>query len=230
MKKTLAFIVLVALIVNCVSTPRYYIDYTRSEQIVISERVGDTIDPDEQERFDLFSGIEDFKTATFYGIEGGGYEVEILTTNKKLVAVNRDPKGIEILRNYIDSYAEMQYSKEDFEKKWEIVAYDALVFPITKSEVNRYSNPATSSGCGCGTAVLITGLSSLVAIGIAMSNFNIFNGGRRPEDERAANIVLACGIVCGIIAGILVHSKKRASNMKTALEFIKEARKPRVVD
>jgi len=230
MKKTLAFIVLVALIVNCVSIPRYYVDYTRSEQIVISERVGDTIDPDERERFGLFPGIEDFKAATFYGIEGGGYEVEILTARQKLAAVNRDSKAIMILRDYTNRYEEIKESKEGFEKKWEIVAYDALVFPITKSEVNRYSNPATSSGCGCGTAVLITGLSSLVAAGIAMSNFNIFGDGIRPEDIRKANIVLVCGIVCGIIAGIVVHSKKRASNMKTALEFIKEARKPRVVD
>jgi hypothetical protein len=97
MKKTLAFIVLVALLVNCTYTLPHYFYYERKRPIVISERVGETIEPDEREQFDLFHGIDDFKSAMFYVIPDGGYEVEIMTEHSKLVAVNRDTNAIPIL-------------------------------------------------------------------------------------------------------------------------------------
>jgi hypothetical protein len=220
MKKILAFIVLAALLINCGSIPRYYVGYTRSEQIVISGRVGDTIDPGEQEQFGLFPVIEDFKAATFYGIEGGGYEVEILTVNKKLVAVNRDPKGIEILRNYIESYAKMQYSKEDFEKKWKVVDYDFLGQPITEYEV--YGNKKLSYSTCCGTGL---GLLGIIPVGwIALSKGSVGSAMGMDDTIFVVGIVL-CGVV-GMLIGSIMDKNVALKTLKT----IKEARKPKVVE
>jgi len=79
MRRIIAVVVLVFFVLNCASTlPRYdYRVYEREQPVVISERVGDTIDPEESERFDLFAGIENFERAQFYALEDGGYVVEI---------------------------------------------------------------------------------------------------------------------------------------------------------
>ena len=220
MKKAVVFIVVIALLSNCAYSLHYYRDYKKTRPIVISPQVGETIDLEEREQFDLFHGIEDFKAATFYGIEGGGYEVEILTVNKKLVAVNRDPKGIEILRNYIDSYAEMQYSKEDFEKKWKVVDYDYLGQPITEYEV--YGNKKLSYSRCCGSGL---GLLGIIPVGwIALSKGSVGSNIGMDGTIFVVGIVL-CGVV-GMLIGSIIDKNVALKTLKT----IKEARKPKVVE
>ena len=220
MKKALVFIIVIALLSNCAHNLHHYHNYKKTRPIVISTHVGETIDPDERERFGLFTGIEDFKAATFYGIEDGGYEVEILTTNKKLVAVNRDPKGIEILSNYIDSYTEMQYSKEDFEKKWKVVDYDYLGQPITEYEV--YGNKKLSYSTCCGTGL---GLLGIIPVGwIALSKGSV------GSDIRMDDTIFVVGIALCYVVGMLIGSIIDKNVVLKTLKTIKEARKPKVVE
>ncbi len=54
MKKTLAFIVLVALIVNCIYSLRQYNVYDRGEIIEISDKIGEVIDAEERTEYDVF--------------------------------------------------------------------------------------------------------------------------------------------------------------------------------
>lgn len=223
MKKTLAFIVLVALLVNCTHTIPHYFDYERKRPIVISERVGETIEPDEREQFDLFHGIDEFKAAIFYSISGGGYEVEILTENKRLAAVNRDSLAITVLRDYINRYEEIQGLKADFEEKWKIVAYDELGFPITSYEARSVKNRAMPWICGGGCLLL-------GALPIALLTMVI--GGGSPSGEgdmnwTAGSIVIISGVAGSILAGSVLGNK--ISN-HGAVNKVKESRKLRTVE
>ena len=71
MKKIAVFVVAMTLILNCTYTVHHYFSYETTRPIVISERVGKTIDAEEQGQFGLFLWVGDFKFATFYGIEDG---------------------------------------------------------------------------------------------------------------------------------------------------------------
>jgi len=222
----IAIIVLVLFSLNCTYTSIHYLAYERAGLITISEHVGETIDPEEREQFALFDGIDDFKAAHFYGIEGGGCEIEILTTQQTFAAVNRDENTIMMLRDYIDRFEEIKESKEGFEEKWEIVAYDTLGFPITKSEVNRYCHPAASWGCGIGSALFIIGCSVFAATLIGLRT--LFDP-TTPAEEREQNIVLAVGTILGIATGAVVRTAIKSSDELKSIALIKEVREPRVV-
>ena len=154
MKKAVVFIVVIALLSNCAYNLHYYRDYKKTRPIVISPQVGETIDLEEREKFDLFHGIEDFKSAMFYVIPDGGYEVEIITEHSKLIAVNRDTNAIPIMRDYIDRYKEIKDSTSVFEEKWEIVDYDDMGQPITRDEVNSVKGHYYRTCCGVGGCLL----------------------------------------------------------------------------
>ncbi|MCK5608076.1 hypothetical protein KAR91_39715 [Candidatus Pacearchaeota archaeon] len=229
MKRVVAVVVLVAWLTNCaptLSTHKYH-QYERGYAIIISERVGEKIDAEEREQFGLFKGVEDFESAIFYGIEDGGYEAEIRTTNSIFLAVNRDPYAFEILRDYIDGYETYMSSSEAFKKKWDVIDYDKLGFAITKSEVLQHSNLIASTACATGCAASIFGVSLLAALAIADPG-DIW-GTRTPEEERNAYIALGVGIVGGIVGGIFVHNWRNTINMEKALELIKEARKAHIM-
>jgi len=140
---------------SCTYTAKHYLAYERAGLITISERVGETIDPEEREQFALFDGIDDFKAAHFYSIEGGGYEVEIITEQEKLRAANMDPKAVEIMQDYIDRYEEIRSSREAFEKHWKIVDYDTLGQPITHDEI-EYVNQHKYAWCCAGGTFLVS--------------------------------------------------------------------------
>lgn len=227
MKRMVTLVVLVAWLLNCAPTlPQdKYHQYERIYPIVISTHVGETIDTEEREQFGLFPVIEDFKAATFYGIKGGGYEVEILTTNKKLVAANRDPKGIEMLRNYIDSYAKMQYSKEDFEKKWKIVDYDYLGQPITEHEIygNKKHNCCIGGALGCGFLGFLPVYFVAYFAGGGGLKYGVQN---ETKFYITYTLVMAVVIATGALTGNKISKDIALKTLKT----IKEARKPRVVE
>jgi uncharacterized protein YxeA len=224
MKKTLAFIVLVALLVNCAHTIPHYFDYERKRPIVISKRVGETIEPEEREQFDLFHGIGDFKAATFYGIKGGGYEVEIVTANEQLIVVNRDPQAIEILQDYIERYEEIKDSREAFEEKWEIVDYDDSGLPITKSEASMNVQHGWCIGCSGGCGLVSFGLSCVAVSLIALGELSSQHPG---ENDDLYMAMLIGGTVAGMLTGFLMG---RTVDSRRAIDAIKEARKSRVVE
>ncbi len=227
MRRMIGIIVLVFFWFNCMYTARHYLAYQRAELIVVSQRVGETIDPQERKLFNLFQGIDDFKTAHFYSIEDGGYEVEIITESEKLRAANMDPKAVEIMRDYIDRYEEIRNAREAFEKKWKIVDYDTLGQPITRDEIEYANQHAYERGCAasaCLVSLIPNALLSLVVVGgLEMGLFT------ETEFPRPAAALLSfIGInVLAVAAGIVVGKKLDRHNIT---ESIKEARRPYIVE
>lgn len=226
MKRVVAVVVLMALTINCTYTLKHYTDYNEVQPITISERVGEVIDAEEREQFDLYSVISDFKSATFYAIQEGGYKVEIIAGDKMLIAVNRDSQAIALLRDYIDRYDEIQGSRDAFESKWKIIDYDTLGQPITSNEVRSVRK--TSYSCGCAGVSWLVGLVpnflfSFVAIGgLTIDMFGTSgNGLARPVPAWISFILINIGTAA---TGALLGNR---FDNNAALDAIKEARQPR---
>lgn len=219
MKKKISLVVLLALLLNCAYTPRHYLDYQKARPIVISVQVGETIDHEEREKFELFHGIEDFKSAMFYGISDGGYEVEIITEHSKLIAVNRDTNAISIMRDYIDRYEEIKDSTSAFEEKWEIVDYDDMGQPITRDELNQ-----AQQKYGCFRSGLLFGILGFVSGGIVGSILS-------PSMEiESVTYAIIGAFIGGLVGGGIGVQIGRANDRNNALKTIREARKPRVIE
>jgi len=225
MKKTLVFIVVIALLSNCAYNLRHYRDYQKTRPIVISQQVGETIDAEEREQFDLFHGIEDFKSAMFYVIPDGGYEVEIITEHSKLVAVNRDTNAIPIMRDYLDRYEEIKDSTSAFEEKWEIVDYDDMGQPITRNEVNRVKSHDYRIGCGVVGCLLGLIPSAFLGFLVAGAEMNISPWGGELEHPEVGVIAFIAGLTVSTVLGALLGNKFESSK---ALKAIKMGRQPRV--
>lgn len=226
MARIFAISITIFLLMNCTYTLPYYNEYGREDLLVISERVGETIDAQERAEFDLFRGVENFKSARFFEISGDGYDVEIFTEDSKLIAFNRDPDAVLILREYIERYEVMKDSISGFERKWGIIDYDTLGQPITRREVKINMSPkrhwrgllAVSGGAiGCVGSWLISGAPNLAKM--------VFSDDDDSEDTKIlVNLgATAFGGVSGWFVGAEIDKRK-------ALEKIKEARKPRVVE
>jgi hypothetical protein len=227
MKKAVVFIVVIALLSNCAYNLHHYRDYKKTRPIVISPQVGETIDLEEREKFDLFHGIEDFKSAMFYGIPDGGYEVEIITEHSKLIAVNRDTKAIPIMRNYIDRYEEIKDSTSAFEEKWEIVDYDDMGQPITRDEVNRVKGHGYRIGCcvgGCLLGLIPSAFLGLLVAGFEMNMMMYPWGGELEHPETGLFVFIAGLTVSAVLSALLGNKFDRSS----ALKAIKMGRQPRV--
>jgi hypothetical protein len=225
MKRTIVLVLLVMLMLNCTYTLKQYNEYTVSEPIIISNRVGEVIDADEREQFGLLEGIENFRSAQYFSVADGGYDVVIQTTYAKFIAYNRDPDAVQILRDYLNRYEVIHDSMTAFEKKWNIVDYDDLGQPITRNEVHmsvervwqRYL-PVTCATAGCIGSCLIFGAPS-PAMDVPSDYDN-------SEDKE--KILYAVGsTVVGGVAGWLVGKEL---DKRIALSKIKEARKPRVIE
>lgn len=216
MRRSVSVAVLTALLFNCAGIPRHYLEYRSTGPIVISVHVGETMDPEERERYGLFQQVSGFKTAAFYGIEGGGFEIHLMTESEKLKAVNRDPSAIDILRDYIDRYDEIRESRTAFEVQWKIVGYDDLGLPVTQHEVDRVKNITGCIGCAGGAGISVVFASCFLIIPKALDN---------PvwAELIAAGTVLIMSGVVGVIIG-------RRIDRGAALRAIKEARKPKIVE
>jgi hypothetical protein len=217
MRRSVICIVLIALL-YCQCSPRYYSGYNRiNVPITISDVVGEVIDTEERERYDLFKGIEDFEQAQFYPIAEGGLCAEIQTTNSTLVAVQREPQMRFILKDYIENYESARSLKRAFETKWKIIDYDALGFPITESELaSTRSNSCCFVGAGFGSGAL--GVAALIAWA-RISDF---------ESDLGPYVFAGMiGILAGLISGGLVGRKV---DKDRAMDAIHESRTPRLVD
>lgn len=222
MTKTVAYILVVALLSECAYTTRdliHYRHYEKADKIVIHERIGDTIEREERERFGLFPGVQGFKSAMFCGIAGGGYEVRIVTESKKLLAVNRDTLAITILSDYIDRYEEIHHSMVEFQRKWKIADYDTLGLAITQYEVNRTKKSGSAMLIG-GTAGCVVGSLGFLALGeLVGEQANISAG--------VGDAIFFSGVALSTATGVWLGERFSRVN---ALRAIKESRKPRVVE
>lgn len=192
---------------------------------MISEKVGATIEPAERDKYGLFRNVKNFQSATFYELNGGGYEVEIMTAEHRYIAVNRDSLSVQILRDYIDNYETIKDSIKRFEKKWHIITYDTLGQPITRYEVGRIYYTCCCAG-GLGLAMPFG--SAIVATFGEIAYTTIFFFTDWKEVDRG---LLAMGsALAGGLAGFLVGNMIDISQQQSRLKAIKEARKPRVVE
>lgn len=221
-KRILVFTVLFALTLNCAYTPRHYLNYQRTQPIIISRRVGETVDVVEREQFDLFKGIEDFEFASFYKILNGGYEMIMITKQSKYIVVNRDSLAIEILGDYISRYEEIKNSKTEFEKKWKIVDYDELGQPITKYEINRVKK--SNYTIGCTAATLIPGFTLAAIIELVLGIGSSFSG--TEASRKPFYYVIGVTTITAVVAALHGNHQDRI----TAISAIKKVRQPRVVD
>ena len=219
MKKMVVYIVVSALLSNCAHNLVHYRHYETTRPIVINVSVGETIEPEEREKYNLFKGIDNFKTAMFYDIADGGYEVRIITENKALVAVNRDSLAVMILRDYINRYEEIQDSKREFEKKWKIVDYDSLGLPITQYELNQIRKPGSGMLIG-GATGCVGGFFVFLALAELIGEHGEVGGG-------VGDVVFFSGWALSTAAGAWLGEKIFRDR---ALRAVKEAREPRVVE
>lgn len=229
-------VTLAILMVNCTYTiPRYrYEEHEREDPIIISGRVGDTIDAEERKQFDFFTEIAEFKGAQFYSIEEGGYIVEIMINGEKLAAVNRDQDAIMILRDYMNRYEEVSTDRAAFENKWGILAYDTLGIPITGNEVNitiassrRSARRAGIRGCVV-PSLLFAGLGTLVGCGLG--RVEIGGTGFLSGPLVGAAVGLAVGSGVALVYAPIVYFTRYRKNIDIVVKAIKEARKPTVVE
>lgn len=223
----IGIIVLLFFLFNCTYTAIHYLAYERAELIVISKRVGETIDPQERKQFNLFQRIDDFKAAHFYSIEGGGYEVEIITEHEKLRATNMDPQAIAIMQDYINRYEEIRSSREAFEKQWKIVDYDALGQPITQDEIGYVNQHKYAYGCAGGNflvSLIPNALFSFAVVGGL--EIGIFTETKFPRPVPAWLSFIGINVLA-VASGILIGNNL---DRDRATESIKEARKPHIVE
>lgn len=240
MKKLIVFIILIPFIFcQCVQYYAPVQELTGPE--VLSYRVGEIIDPEERQYYGLFPGIEGFQYAEFYRLSGGGYEVHIQTEQHKLLVRITSPNGFLLLRDYINWYEEAVAAKDEFEEKWSIVDYDDLDLPITEEDIGKYfigshiDSNVKSCGCGLLAGVLIVAGAFLVSMSIIFSS--IFSPPTQEEEQTAKTIIIG-GCALGLVTGVLIarslkgkdQQKVQERSKQKALDLIKEARKPRVIE
>lgn len=222
MKKTLVFIVVIALLSNCAYTLKHYEVYDRREIIVVKEEIGEVIDVDERSKYDLFDNVEGFQEARFYAITDGGYEVEIVTDRGKYVAVNRDLKAIQILKDYFYRYDEISYNQKAFENRWKIIDYDTLGFAISQQEVDSHTKMTCCIGSSAGCGIGALGVSFLYAWGYALDHMYY-----DPAVDQTCVAIIFGGTIVGFVIGSLFGRKM---DRDRAIDAIGEARMPRMVD
>lgn len=227
MKRLVALVVLVAFLPNCVRRPqeKSHAPQEKEYQIAPSKQAGEVIviDAEQREELGLFPEIEGFEEARFTVAGNGGYKVEVVTAGDTLSGINNDTVAVAMLCDYLANYDHYRVSRKRFEKKWRIVAYDNLGFPITSYEVRKVRGGALPwlFGGGC----LLLG-----AFPIALLTMVI--GGGSPSGEGDMNwtigsIVIVSGAIGSIVAGSAIG--KMISN-RGAVERIRESRELRTVE
>jgi hypothetical protein len=226
MKRVTAVMMVMALLSNCVvrvqeqNRPPAEIGYP----VVPVKQVGEVtvIDAEKGEQLGFFPGIEGFEEARFIATSSGGYELEVVTESNRFASINNDSFAVAILYDYIDNYDEFKESREAFEKKWKIVDYDELGFPITSYEVGSVKNRSLPwiFGGGC----LLLG-----ALPIAF--LTMLGGGASPSGGEfnlaAGSMVIAGGVAASIALGAVIGN---GISNRRALNKIKESRKLRPLE
>lgn len=226
MNRATFVMVLMLCVTACTRNIRPQHTFERKELVIVSERIGEAIDVQERAEFGLFSYVDDFESARFYAVEGHGYEVEIFAGNQEFIACNRDPDALLIMRDYIDRREVIMDSMPAFEGKWSIVDYDTLGQAITKREIEmnmpikgswRGMLMLAGGTAGCIGSCLIVGAPSL-AIDVPTDYDN--------SENRKKWLIIGGATALGGVSGWFIGKE---FERRKALEKIKEARKPRLV-
>lgn len=220
MNRVVASVLLLSVLLKCTPSLAHYRTYSRGSIIELSDKVGDSIDAMERAEFGLFPSVEGYKEALFFNIPDGGYEIQIIAEDGRYVAVNRDPDGVEILKDYFVQYDPTYKDLSSFEKKWGVVGYDVLGFPITHQEVRQGGRSGCSYVTTAGCGVVSLGLSLLWAWGYGLAHVN-------DADQSAVNrncfFIVAGGTVVGVGVGYLTG---RLVDMSRSVRTIERARRP----
>jgi len=140
--------------VVCAQTPKYSVkSQPAPDPVVIHERIGKFIEPEEREYYNLFHGIEGFEEAVFFNRWDGGFDILIMSERHTYYAIYDVFQAGEIVHDYIEHYDAISIAQDNFVKKWNIVGYDTLGLPFTKNDVDRilvkHGISARAVGFGC---------------------------------------------------------------------------------
>jgi|GEM_PF-969965 len=116
----------------------------QGEIVIISERVGKEIDPEEREKFKLFEGINGFQSAVYIKLPDGRYLLKITYLDEKTgeIKISRTQQSELSIKNrgdYIDRFEEIQTRKEEEERGGEIIIISKHVgSEIDQEERDKY--------------------------------------------------------------------------------------------
>ncbi len=194
---------------------------TEGELVSISEKVGASIDVEEQSEYALFMNIQNFERATFYSLIEGGYLIEIQTVTDTLISVVLDTAMVSILGDYVERYEEVQVNRESFERKWSIISYDGQGIPITENEILRYYK----RGPGCASCCALGG----VATAALMAAFAYSLGQSLGTSDNAFPVRVFLGVILGGGAGYFIGNKidKGKIDKYSIVSEIKDLRTPK---
>jgi len=230
MKRAVVIVLLIVFVLDCAPVlPQYERPiYDGKNALVISERIGEIIDPEERKQFDLFHGIKAFKEARLFEFANGGYVLEITTDNGRLVSVNHDQDAIMILRDYIDTYEKAGIDRAAFARKWKVLDYDTLGIPITESEVNRLMERSRGRAVQC--CLASCGIPAGIGFVIGLSAQGSDGTGIGAAFAQGMGLLaFYLGVAVGLASGAVVYFTTQ-ENEETCMRAIKEARKPRPVE
>ena len=222
MRRMVAIVVLVSFLSSCVVRTQQVTGSPQDERpsVAFSKQAGDSIvvDAEKSEQFGFFPGIDGFEEARFTVTSSGGYDLEVVTQGGRFSGTNKDTVAAAVLCDYIANYEEYNGSPEAFEKKWSIIAYDELGFPITAYEVASIKNRSLPLACGGGCFLLGALPTAFLTMAI---------GGGSPSGEGDMNwtvgsIVILLGVVGSIAAGSVIGNRISDSR---AVKKIKESRR-----
>ncbi len=258
-----ARLVIILLALYCVtctvkySLPGYTsITITDLRPVVVSEKIGDTIDLIERDQFNLFPGINSFESAQIFVLSDstGGFIIELTSIyGKKHHSINRDPHGLEIMGDYIDNYENIiatrdslmrsrkiienvyrgfhkepvyEKVKDPFETKWHIINYDAMGLPITHEEVAIYHRKHANILTHSGCCCLATGTAGILMILAAGFSYGTFG---MPSFELSGPIVSIS--IMGTIAGTIYGAVQgNNADVVETINAIKAGRQLKLVE
>jgi hypothetical protein len=234
--KCILYSTVACLLMNCVYPSRQSTEQLCSteDRIVISERVGDVVDAEERAYFKLFPKIYirptyyKFESATYYSLGGGGYEVRVTSDKGILVARNYGSEAVTILRDYIDEYERIVNSRDEFEKKWQIVDYDELGQPITKGEIDSERKKGrVTKACGLGGCVLVGSVGCILSAIRLGGLYSIEDAEEETAEIQKIMLYTAGG---GILVGATGALIGRGLESTFARDAVKAARKPQLLE
>lgn len=221
MKRVVAAVVLVIFISSCVArVENQYSSRDHAPAAPPSKQPGDVIviDAEKREQLDLFPEIEGFEEARLTVANSGGYDMEVKISGDRFSGINEDAVAVAVLCDYIANFEEYRESRQTFEKKWKIVDYDDLGFPITSYEVTKTRGRVLPYlfGGGC----LLLGALPIALLTMVIGGGSPSGGGNM--NWTAGSIVIAGGAAASIALGAMIGNK--ISN-HGAVERIRESRK-----
>ena len=155
------------------SFDRLYAQEEEGEIVIISERVGEKIDLEERNKYNLFPAIKGFQSAVLLNLLDGSYVLKIIyldetTGEEKVKRIPRSEWNIKRYRDIIDHFEEIQTSFPEYRKRvarasgnasyvvTEFLAGSLAGFSgsIVGGRIGRKINPCYSDDCISGGELL----------------------------------------------------------------------------